>query len=138
MNANLKHPGQDYLGRVHYYATYRPPYHPNLMDGLVDAIGLRPDHVIADIGCGTGLLSEPFLKNGNRVYGIEPNREMLRTAEARLGDYPGFIGIDARAEATTLPDASVDVVAAGQAFHWFEQPQARQEFLRILAPGGHI
>ena len=79
-----------------------------------------------------------FLKNGNRVYGVEPNREMREAGERLLSAYPGFVSVDGRAEETTLADASVDFVTAGQAFHWFDPPHARVEFKRILRPGGWV
>jgi ubiquinone/menaquinone biosynthesis C-methylase UbiE len=91
--------------------------------------------VIADIGSGTGILSELFLKNGNLVFGVEPNQEMRQAAETLLSHYPNFTSIDGRAEATLLPDKSVDLVAAGQAFHWFDPQKAKVEFRRILRPG---
>src|SRR5712671_6974161 len=68
----------------------------------------------------TGFLSELFLKNGNRVYGIEPNKDMRQAGEDYLASYDAFSSIDGSAEATTLDDASVDFITAGQSFHWFE------------------
>src|SRR4029078_63361 len=82
--------------------------------------------------------SEMFLKHGNVVYGIEPNDEMRQAAERLLARYPNFRSINASAEATTLPDRSVDLVVAGQAFHWFDQTRAKMEFQRILRPGGWV
>src|SRR5205085_8778925 len=52
--------------------------------------------------------------------------------------YPEFLSIDATAEATTLPDHSIDLILAAQAFHWFDRPKARREFSRILRQGGWI
>ncbi|HEX8116661.1 MAG TPA: methyltransferase domain-containing protein, partial [Pyrinomonadaceae bacterium] len=62
--------------RVADYIKYRPGYPPAVLRLLERECGLGPDSVVADVGSGTGLLSELFLKNGNRVYGVEPNREM--------------------------------------------------------------
>src|SRR5260370_37277837 len=92
--------------------------------------------VIADLGSGTGILSELFLKHGHRVFGVEPNREMRSAGERLLAKYPEFSSIDATAEATTLVNASIDFITAGQAFHWFDREKARPEFARILKPGG--
>jgi SAM-dependent methyltransferase len=99
---------------------------------------LRPGHVVADVGSGTGFLSELFLKNGNRVYGIEPNEAMRKAGEEYLAAYDSFVSIDASAEATTLENGTIDFVTAGQAFHWFEPDAARREFQRILKPGGWV
>jgi len=72
---------------------------------------------VADVGSGTGTLSELFLRNGNSVFGVEPNRAMREAGEALLKSYSQFTSIAGRAEATTLADHSVDFVVAGQAFH---------------------
>ena len=127
---------QRFSTRVADYVRYRPSYPSALLDLLRKEGSLRPGHVIADIGSGTGFLSELFLKNGNRVYGIEPNKEMRQAGEEYLASYDGFSSIEGSAEATTLDDASVDFVTAGQSFHWFEPDAARREFVRILKPGG--
>ena len=63
---------------------------------------------------------------------------MRAAGEAYLAAYPNFVSVDATAEATSLPDASVELVLAGQAFHWFDQARARPEFARILKPGGWL
>lgn len=122
--------------RAESYAQYRPHYSPDVVNAVQQSCGLRPEHVIADVGCGPGLLAEVFLENGNRVIGVEPNREMRLAGEKYLAPYPNFSMVDGSAETTSLPAASVDFVIAGQAFHWFRPPEARVEFARILKPGG--
>jgi len=66
------------------------------------------------------------------VTGVEPNQEMRAAGERGLARYPRFTSIDGRAEHTGLTALSVDLVAAGQAFHWFDVPATRLEFRRIL------
>ena len=127
---------QRFSSRVADYARYRPSYPAAVLDLLRAECSLRPDHAIADIGSGTGLLSELFLKNGNRVFGVEPNLEMRQGGEEYLQSYARFTSVNGSAEATVLPDASVDFVTAGQAFHWFEPVSARREFSRILRSPG--
>jgi SAM-dependent methyltransferase len=120
------------------YARYRPRYSAELIPFLHRACGLTPEHVVADIGCGTGILAGHFLENGNRLYGVEPNDDMRAYAEANLGANPLFTSVVGTAEATTLPDNSVDFITAGQAFHWFNPEPTRQEFRRILKPDGWV
>jgi SAM-dependent methyltransferase len=105
------------------------------MDVFRRRLGLEPSHAIADVGSGTGKLSELLLRNGNPVFGIEPNREMREAAEAVLREFPRFQSIDGSAESTGLDADSVDYVVAAQAFHWFRADEARTEFVRIGRPG---
>jgi len=129
---------QRFSNRAADYVRYRPGYPPAVVESLRADCGLCPGQVIADIGSGTGLLSELFLKNGNRVYGVEPNPEMRQAGEEYLASYDGFSSIPGSAESTTLGESSFDFVTAGQAFHWFEPEKTRAEFRRILRPQGWI
>ena len=127
-----------FSNRVENYVKYRPGYPTAVVEYLREACGLTAPAVIADVGSGTGILSELFLKNGNPVFAVEPNDDMRQAAEVRLGHYPNFTSVAGTAEATSLPDTSVDFVTAGQAFHWFDAPRARVEFARILQPDGFV
>ncbi|MBP7686716.1 MAG: class I SAM-dependent methyltransferase [Thermoflexales bacterium] len=131
-------PTQRFSSRVSNYVKYRPSYPAAMVDLLTSECGLTPDAIVADVGSGTGLLAELFLKAGHHVWGIEPNREMREAGEQLLRKYERFVSIDATAEATTLPDHSVDVITAGQAFHWFDRTRVGAEFARILKPRGWI
>ena len=127
-----------FSNRVADYVQYRPRYPASLLPLLAGRCGLDPAHLIADMGSGTGFLAELFLSNGNTVYAVEPNAPMRAAAERQLGGRSGFHSVDASAESSGLPDASVDFVTAGQAFHWFDADAARAEFRRILRPGGWV
>lgn len=121
-----------FSNRVDSYAKYRPSYPPAVIACLQNEAGLTPQTVVADVGAGTGLLTRLLLDSGGTVYAIEPNAGMRQAAEVALGGYPNFHSIDGRSDATTLPAASVDLVTAAQAFHWFEPVATRAEFRRIL------
>lgn len=123
---------QRFSDRVADYVRYRPSYPPDLIPALVHAGALRTDSIVADIGSGTGLLARLFLTQGNRVWGIEPNPQMRAAGDHELRTFEGFSSRAGRAEATTLDDSSVDLVVAGQAFHWFDAALAKREFQRIL------
>lgn len=131
-------PTQRFSSRVANYVKYRPSYPTAIVDLLTTECGLTSDSTVADIGSGTGLLAELFLKVGNRVWGVEPNREMREAGEQLLRGYERFVSVAATAEATTLPDRSVDFITAGQAFHWFDRSRVGAEFARILKPHGWI
>jgi len=127
-----------YSRTVEYYSRYRPRYPQALIEWLKAECTLSSAQVIADIGSGTGQMTELFLKHGNPVYAIEPNADMRRVAEHELHAYPRLTSLGATAEATTLPDHSVHLITVGNAFHWFDHSRTREEFLRILVPHGWV
>lgn len=124
--------------KVAYYAKYRPTYPDAFIPLLTKEVGLSSQSVVADVGSGTGISSEPFLKLGCTVFGIEPNDNMRQFAESSLRTYPNFHSINATAEATTLNAHTADFIVAAQALHWFDVDSARKEFQRILKPNGTV
>ncbi len=131
-------PTRRFSSRVENYIQYRPRYPHAVLTTLKNECDLTETSVIADIGSGTGILAELFLQNGNPVLAGEPNPEMRQAGERLLKHYPHMHSIQGAAEATTLTEASVDFVTAGQAFHWFDRQKARAEFVRILKPKGWV
>ena len=120
------------------YVRYRPHYPEEIITLLRRDAGLSTASVIADVGSGTGISAELFLQAGCTVNGVEPNREMREAADRLLAAHPAFHSVNGTAQATSLPDQSVDFIVAAQAFHWFNTPETRAEFTRILKPGGHV
>lgn len=120
------------------YALSRPDYPAALYEELQARGCLGPGAEVADVGAGTGLFTRGLLARGCRVAAVEPNEAMRREADAEFRGHPGYRGVAGNAEATTLPDASVDLVIAAQAFHWFDIERAPREFLRILRPAGRV
>jgi SAM-dependent methyltransferase len=131
-------PTTRFTNRVENYVKYRPGYPKEILELFRGEMGLTPASVVADVGSGTGISARIFLENGNMVYGVEPNEAMRAAAEEFLADYPNFRSIDGRSDATGLASGSVDFVIAAQAFHWFDLEPTREEFRRVLRPGGFI
>src|ERR1700704_873866 len=129
-------PTERFSSRGENYVRYRPSYPSAAIDLLKTRCGLSPGAVVADIGSGTGILSELLLGSGARVIGVEPNDGMRAAAEALLRGEARFRSVKGTAEATALAPASIDLLVAGQAFHWFDVDQARREALRLLRSGG--
>lgn len=124
--------------RVENYVRYRPGYPQEIIAMLQREAGLTLQSVIADVGSGTGISAELFLRFGCEVHAVEPNREMREAAERLLDGFANFHSVNGGAQATTLPDQSVDLIVAAQAFHWFNTTETRAEFTRILKPGGQL
>lgn len=127
-----------FSNRVDNYIKYRPDYPHEVITFLKQEGILTRESVIADIGSGTGISAELFLKEGNVVYGVEPNKEMRQAAQKLLASYKNFCSIDGSAEITMLPTEDIDIIIAGQAFHWFDKEKCKSEFRRILKPNGII
>lgn len=134
----MSSPTERFTSRVETYARYRPGYPAEVIELLRSECGLTPVSIVTDVGSGTGIFSELLLKNGNTVIGVEPNEAMRVAAENLLRGYFKFQSVNGSAEATTLPNSSVNLITAGQAFHWFDAAASRNEFVRILKPGGFV
>ncbi|CAG4892689.1 class I SAM-dependent methyltransferase [Paraburkholderia gardini] len=129
---------QRFTNRVADYVKYRPGYPREVITFLHDVCGLAKGARVADIGAGTGISAKLFLDAGHPVVAVEPNEAMRNAADAWLSGFDGFSSKAGTADATTLDDASVDLVIAAQAVHWFDPATARREFARIVRPGGLV
>lgn len=127
-----------FSNRAEAYALSRPDYPVSVLGLLQERAGMKPGSTIADLGSGTGILTELLLKAGNRVYGVEPNAAMRKIAEEKLVGHQGFISVEGRGEASGLEDNSVDLITVAQAFHWFDLAECRREFKRILKQNGSV
>lgn len=127
-----------FSNRAEHYARCRPGYPEAVVETLAAEAGLRPGAAIVDIGAGTGISSELFLRHGYSVTAVEPNAAMRAKAVERLGANPQFRAMSGTAEETGLPSQSADCVLCAQAFHWFRAEEAKREFRRLLKPRGVI
>lgn len=124
--------------RAEAYLRARPRYPDKMATYLESAVGLNRQWVVADIGAGPGFLGEVFLRYGATVFAVEPNDDMRRIARQHLAQYEKATVVTASAEDSGLPTASVDLIVAGSALHWFDLARAREEFRRILKPDGIV
>jgi len=119
------------------YRRYRAGFPESLFTRLaVLGLGIAGQHLL-DIGTGTGSLGRGFALRGCKVTGLDPSAELI--AQARDLDSEAGVQTDylhARIEDCDLPDASFDVVSAGQCWHWFDRPRAAAVCARLLRPGG--
>ena len=126
-----------FSNRADNYVKYSPGYPEVITSFLEQQLGLQKDARIADIGSGTGLFAEPLLQKGYKVICIEPDEQMRRAAQARLGHYSNFISRRHKAESTGLRSTSIDLITVAQAIHWLKPVDTRKEFQRVLKPGGY-
>lgn len=121
------------------YGRYRAGFPDELFARLaIFGIGVASQRVL-DLGTGTGTLARGFARRGCLVTGLDPSAPL--TDEAKRLDQEVGVSIQyvtAKAEQTGLPDASFDVVTAGQCWHWFDRPQVAREVRRLLVPRGWL
>lgn len=121
-----------FSGHAKAYASFRPGYPPALFDFVASLPRRR--HLAWDAGTGSGQAALGLAERFERVIGTDPSAQQIEHAtphpriEYRLGP----------AESSGLPDASVDLVTAAQAFHWFDFERFFAEVRRVLAPGGAV
>ena len=121
--------------RVADYDAYRPGYPSEAVEWLVSQTGIDHGSVVADIGAGTGLFTRAILPFIGLACAVEPNAAMREAAETALGWQPNFRSVAGSSARTGLEAASVDLITAAQAFHWFDVPSTIAEFRRIARPG---
>ena len=127
---------EKFTGKAQAYANARPGYPDEAIDYIRSLV--PTDAVFADIGAGTGKFTECIAKNGYKIYAIEPNSDMRAELEKTLAPYPNAEIIIGTAEATTLPDHSIDVITCAQALGWFDLFAFRAECRRIGKPGATV
>lgn len=127
-----------FSNRVDDYRKYRPDYPAGLIEVMKEICDFNIGSVVADVGSGTGIMTERLLPHCRSVYAVEPNKEMRNAAEEQFHNNSKFVSVNGSAEETTLPSNSIDLIISAQAFHWFDRTLTKQEFKRILKPNGWV
>lgn len=116
------------------YEAGRPDYPAQAVEWMLEPVAAGGRHVrAADVGAGTGKLTRTLVELGAETVAIDPDREMLAVLRDAVHGVPTFVGT---AERLPLPDASVDAVVIGQAWHWVDVVAASREVGRVVRAGG--
>lgn len=126
---------EGYTKQADTYARGRPDYPAELTHWLKGTLGLGPGRRVADVGAGTGKFTPLLTATGADVVAVEPVDAMRGKIAVKQ---PGVRTLAGTAQAIPLPDASLDVLVCAQAFHWFANREAMDEFARVLQPGGRL
>jgi ubiquinone/menaquinone biosynthesis C-methylase UbiE len=117
------------------YEIGRPEYPEDAVERLVSELRIGPGKRVLDLAAGTGKLTKRLEPTGADLVAVEPAEAMRASLAARL---PGVEALAGTAEDIPVPDASVDGVVVGQAFHWFDGDAALAEIHRVLRPRGRL
>jgi len=121
------------------YGTYRAGFPEHFFERIAAQLGLTPGQRALDLGTGTGTVARGLARRGLAVTGLDPSDALI--AEARRLDAEAGVTVDYRvgmAEALPFADEALDVVLAGQCWHWFDRPVAARQAARVLRPGGAL
>jgi ubiquinone/menaquinone biosynthesis C-methylase UbiE len=125
-----------FTGKAEAYTRGRPGYPKEAIDAIS---GLAPSStVIADIGAGTGKFTMEMAARGYSMFAVEPNADMRRQLAITLAPFPNVRIVNGIAEATKLPDRSVDMITVAHSLHWFDLDMFHVECQRIAKPGSWI
>jgi ubiquinone/menaquinone biosynthesis C-methylase UbiE len=127
---------ENFTGKAEAYAIGRPGYPKAAIEYICSHV--PQDAVFADIGAGTGKFTVTLAERGYTVFAVEPNEDMRGQLVITLAPYSNVKIMDGIAEATTLPEHSVDVITIAHALHWFNQDAFRAECRRIIKPDGLV
>lgn len=123
-----------FSSRAEDYARFRPDYSDEAISAIVEGMGNPERLTIVDVGAGTGISSRRLARTGAAIIAVEPNDEMRAAAQP----HPNVVNLSGTAENIPVADASADVVACFQAFHWFRPETALREFRRVLKLQGRL
>jgi SAM-dependent methyltransferase len=116
------------------YEAGRPDYPIQAVDWMLQPVsGGQRSVRVADVGAGTGKLTRAAVELGTEVVAIDPDAQMLAVLRENVHGVPTFVG---SAESLPVPDASVDAVLLGQAWHWVDPARASSEIGRVVRSGG--
>ena len=119
-----------FSGVANRYADFRPHYPAALFDYLATLV--PADSVVWDCAAGNGQASIDLAERFGKIIATDASREQIGSATP----HPKAEFRVAPAEASGLPDQSVNLVTVAQALHWFDFERFYAEVRRVLKPGG--
>lgn len=134
--SELQHPDSRAFELVaDVYERSRPQYPAEAVAWVAEKLELKEGRTVLDLGAGTGKLTRSLVGTGANVIAVEPGAAMLDQLERAV---VGVTALRGAAESIPLPDASVDAITVGQAFHWFRHEEAVPELRRVLRSQGGV
>ena len=121
-----------HIDKAESYDIGRPNYPESFFDYLYNEIGMSDKSVIADIGAGTGKITRKFLERGNKVFAVEPDKNMMKILKTNLSQFTSCVPLESTAENTGILSSSIDFIFCGNSYMWFNRSDVIPEFQRIV------
>lgn len=128
-----------FRGTARYYDRYRVPYPDSLIRHLSKRAVVSPPGTLLDIACGTGQLTFALHARFARTWAVDQEPDMIEVVreKAAAAGADDIVPLVASVEDLAAPEASFDLIVAGNAFHRFGRSVAAANFFRWLRPGGY-
>ena len=111
----------------------------NVRDKSYSIAKIQKGKIAADIGAGTGYITEGLVKKGLRVIAIDQSEKMLNLLKTKLSNSPLLETRVGKSDSLPIDDNAVDYVFANMYLHHVENPfSAVKEMARILKSNGKM
>lgn len=104
---------------------------------IADSVSLRAGMRVLEIGCGTGLFTEPFAKTGCRLTAVDLSPELIGLAKERLKDYPN-VDFEQKPFEDCLGMEHFDAIVGSSVLHHLDIAEAIKIMFKLLKPGGSL
>lgn len=119
---------------THYDHHRGKRYHTHLSNHLMNALPKGGN--LLDIGCGTGLFVEKYIKNGGKGTGLDISSGMVGKARKRCTTCDFVVGTG---EKLPFADNTFNAISSVLVFSYVKDPDAMlSEVYRVLQPGGQV
>ena len=123
----------------HWDVMRRGFFSTRIRDFAIGVAGVTPGYLAADIGAGSGFMTEGLVRAGARVIAVDPSRNMLAELQRK---FDRVTAVDSRridGDRLPIADRRVDGVFANMVLHHIDLPiDAIMEMKRVLKPGGRL
>lgn len=120
-------------------AMRRQFFSDELRKQAVEAAGAVAGSVAADVGAGTGFVTEELLMRGAAVVAVDQSRSMLDEIDKKWGSTGRVRTVIGTEDDLRLADEAVQTAFANMYLHHVEDPaRAIREMARIVRPGGRV
>jgi SAM-dependent methyltransferase len=128
-----------FRGTAEHYDRFRVPYSQNLISDLAEQASVTGSGSLLDLACGTGQLTFSLHERFAQTWAVDQEPDMIEVVARKAAAIGASIRTTvASAEDLDIPEASIDLVTIGNAFHRLPRDVVAARVLRWLRPGGHL
>ncbi len=130
---------EPYKGIARIYEEIRPSYPDQLILDIISGTKLKTNHILLEIGAGTGKATLPFADKGFQIHAVEIGAEMAEILREKCAAYSKVtIEISSFEEWNGRDDLKYDMIYSAQAFHWIDKNIKYNKCYDLLKEDGYL